>query len=146
MASVLSQAYRLSCAGLVGAQLYFVAVATRVVFPSEVAALPRADPRRALAADLVGAMLSRLDAATLSLAAIAVLCAVARGRRWAALLPLAAGLCAAASAALVTPRIHAMREAGQVGLPRFGILHAVSGGLLVVEMIALCIAALRDGD
>jgi hypothetical protein len=48
--------YLLSCGALVGGQLFFAAVAAQVVFPREVAALPRDDPRRQLAADLVGAM------------------------------------------------------------------------------------------
>ena len=76
MPTVLSYAYRLSCALLAGAQLFFVAVAAQVIFPRDVAALPRSDARRQLAADLVGSMLARLDAATISLSALAVLCAV----------------------------------------------------------------------
>jgi hypothetical protein len=143
MAMVLSQVYRLACAGLFGAQLFFAAVAAQVVFPREVAALPRSDARRQLAADLVGSMLARLDAGTLAVSALAVVCAVALGKWRAALLPLAAGLCALASAAVVTPRIHALRDAGQVALPKFGMLHALSSLLLLTEMLLLCVAALR---
>ena len=62
--------YRFCCGGLVGAQLFFAAVAAQVVFPRDVAALPRDHPRRQLAADLVGSMLARLDAATLALTAV----------------------------------------------------------------------------
>jgi len=143
MTSLLSRLYPLFCGGLCGAQLFFAAVAAQVVFPREVAALPRGDPRRSLAADLVGAMLARLDAATIALSALAILCAVLLSQRRAALLPLLAGLCAAASAGLVTPRIHAMREAGQTALPRFGLLHAASSCLLLAEMAMLCVAAVR---
>jgi hypothetical protein len=132
--------YRLCCGGLVGAQLFFAAVAAQVVFPRDVAALPREHPRRQLAADLVGAMLSRLDAGTMALSAVAVVCAVLPGRWRAAIAPLLAGLCAAASALLVTPAIHAMRAAGQTGTGRFGLLHAVSSGLLIVEMVLLAVA------
>jgi hypothetical protein len=144
MTSLLSRVYPLLCGGLCGAQLFFAAVAAQMVFPREVAALPRDDARRTLAADLVGAMLARLDAATLALSALAIVCAVLLSQRRAALLPLLAGLCAAASVGLVTPRIHALREAGQTGLPRFGLLHAVSSCLLLAEMIMLAVAALRS--
>ncbi len=143
MTSLLYKIYPLLCGGLCGAQLFFAAAAAQVVFPREVAALPRDDARRKLAADLVGGMLARLDAATIALTAAAILCAVLISQRRAALLPLLAGLCAAASVAFITPRIHAMREAGETSLPRFGLLHAVSSSLLLVEMILLCIAALR---
>jgi hypothetical protein len=143
MPTVLSHAYRLSCALLAGGQLFFAAVAAQVVFPRDVAALPRSDARRQLAADLVGSMLVRLDAATISLSALAVLCAVLLSQRKAAVLPLVAGLCAALSAAVITPRIHAMREAGETALPRFGLLHAVSSCLLLAEMIILIVAAVR---
>src|SRR5436309_788985 len=96
--------HRLSCGGLAGAQIFFAAAAAQVAFPAAVAALPREDARRRLAADLVGQMLARLDAATLAFAALAVLCAVlARLRRSAAVLPLIAGLCALASMAAITP-------------------------------------------
>jgi hypothetical protein len=143
MATLLSQAYRLACALLVGAQIFFAAVAAQAVFPREVAALPRGDPRRTLAADLVGQMLARLDAATIALSAAAVLCAFSLAQRRAALLPLLASLCAAASALLITPRIHAMREAGETALPRFGLLHAASSGLLLLEMALLAVAFVR---
>ena len=56
---------------------------------------------------------------------------------------LLAGLCAALSAAVITPKIHAMREAGETALPRFGLLHAVSSCLLLAEMIILIVAAVR---
>jgi hypothetical protein len=143
MTMVLSQAYRLACALPLGAQLFFAAVAAQVVFPREVAALPRGDARRTLAADLVGSMLARLDAATIALSAVAVVCAFSLAQRRAALLPLLAGLCAAISALAITPRIHAMREAGETALPRFGQLHASSAGLLLLEMALLAVAFLR---
>src|SRR5205807_9970107 len=113
-------------AALVGADLVVIA-AGLVTF-----ALARRQ-----AGDLVGAMLARLDAATLVLAALLVILA---GRRPAALLPLAAGLCAAASVLYFTPQIHAMREAGQITGGRFGMLHGLSNVLLLVEMILLAIA------
>jgi hypothetical protein len=138
----MDRAFRLICALVAGAQLFFAAVAAQVVFPREVAALPRDEPRRTLAADLVGAMLARLDTAVLALSAVAFVLAVASGRRRLALLPLVAGLCAAASAFWATPQIHALRASGQTGTPRFGMLHGVSSSLLLVEMILLAIAAL----
>jgi hypothetical protein len=141
MARLLPFVYRLCCLGLIGAQLFFVAVASQTVFPREVAALPREHPRRALAADLVGAMLVRLDAATIALSAAAVICALGAHSRRAAVLPLLAGLCALASAALITPAIHGMREAGQTALPRFGLLHGLSAGLLLLEIVLLLAAA-----
>jgi hypothetical protein len=133
--------YLLSCAGLVGAQLFFAVVAAQAAFPAEVATLPRDDPRRQLAADLVGAMLARLDAATVALTAVAVICALVLGRRRAAIAPLLAGLCALTSALLVTPSIHALRVAGSSSSARFGLLHGVSSGLLVLEMVLLAVAA-----
>jgi hypothetical protein len=132
--------YLLSCGALFGAQLFFAAGAAQVAFPSEVAALPRDDPRRQLAADLVGAMLGRLDAATIAGTAVAVVCAMLLGRRWAAIAPLLAGLCAVASTALVTPAIHSMREAGATASRRFGLLHGASSSLLILEMLLLAIA------
>jgi hypothetical protein len=135
--------YRLSCGGLFGAQLFFAAVAAQVVFPAEVAALPRDHPRRQLAADLVGAMLARLDAGTLAFTAVAVVCAIVLGRRRLAIAPLLAGLCALASALWVTPAIHAMRAAEATTSGRFGLLHGVSSGLLVLEMILLVVAVWR---
>ena len=143
MARTLSQVYRLSCAALFGAQLFFAAGAAQVVFSREVARLPHDDARRLFAADAIGAMLQRLDAATLALTALAVLCAIRLSRRRAAVLPLVAGLCALASAALLTPAIHAMREAGQVALPKFGMLHGASSLLLLLEMVLLAVAAWR---
>ena len=132
--------YLLVCGGLLGAQLFFAAVAAQAVFPREVAALPRDEPRRQLAADLVGTMLSRLDGATIAGAAVAVACAFVASRRSAALAPLLAGLCAVVSAWLITPAIHAMRAAGTTSVRRFGLLHAASTVLLFVEMILLAIA------
>lgn len=141
--------YRLISGGLFGAQLFFAAVAAQVAFPREVAALPAGDPRKALAGDLVGQMLGALDRITLSGAALAVACAVLVGRQGAlratraALLPLFAGLCAAASMLWITPSIHAMRAAGQTGLPAFGRLHAISASLLVAEMLLWLVAVWR---
>jgi hypothetical protein len=135
--------YQLSCGALVGAQLFFAAVAAQVAFPREVAALPREHPRRQLAADLVGAMLARLDAATLALAAVAVACAIVLGRPRSAIAPLLAGLCAAISALAVTPAIHSMRAAAETASGRFGLLHGVSSALLVMEMILLALALWR---
>jgi hypothetical protein len=132
--------YLLVCGGLLGAQLFFAAVAAQVAFPREVAALPRDDPRRQLAADLVGGMLSRLDGATIAGAAVAVACAFLAARRTAAIAPLLAGLCAVVSAWLVTPAIHALRAAGTTASRRFGLLHAASSGLLVLEMVLLAVA------
>jgi hypothetical protein len=133
--------FRVLCALLAGGQLFFAAVAAQVVFPRAVAELPRTEPRRTLAADLVGAMLARLDAATIVITALAVLLAVSGGRRKLSLLPLAAGLCAVASAFWFTPQIHAMRAAGQTAGARFGMLHGISSSLLLLEMILLAIAA-----
>jgi hypothetical protein len=133
--------FRLLCALLAGGQLFFVAIAAQVVFPRSVADLPRGDQRRVLSADLVGSMLSRLDTATLVISAVALVLAVASGRRRLALLPLVVGLCAAASAFWITPQIHALREAGQTGTPRFGMLHGISSSVLLLEMILLAVAA-----
>ena len=135
--------YRLCCAGLLGAQLFFALVAVQAVFPAEVAGLPRDHPRRQLAADLVGTMVARLDAGTIAFSAVAAICAIAAGRRRAAIAPLLAGLCASASALLVTPAIHSMRAAGEVASSRFGALHGISTGLLLLEMILLAVAAWR---
>ncbi len=132
--------YLLTCGALFGAQLFFAAVAAQVAFPREVAALPRDDPRRQLAADLVGAMLARLDAATIAGAGLAVVCAVLVGRWSAAIPPLLAGLCALASALLITPAIHGMRAAGATASARFGLMHGLSSGLLILEMILLVLA------
>src|SRR5207248_1143410 len=132
--------YRFCCGGLVGAQLFFAAVAAQVVFPRDVAALPRDHPRRQLAADLVGSMLARLDAATLALTAVAVVCALVLSRPRTAIAPLLAGVCAAASALFVTPSIQAMREAGTTASGRFAALHGGSSALLVLDMIRLAVA------
>ncbi|TMA43159.1 MAG: hypothetical protein E6J82_07505 [Deltaproteobacteria bacterium] len=114
-----------------------------MVFPRDVAALPRDHPRRQLAADLVGSMLARLDAATLALTAVAVVCALVLSRPRSAIAPLLAGVCAAASSLLVTPSIQAMREAGTTASGRFAALHGVSSALLVLEMILLAVAVCR---
>jgi hypothetical protein len=53
---------------------------------------------------------------------------------------LLAGLCALISSSFVTPRIHALRAAGQTQLPEFGRLHAISTGLLGVEILLLVVA------
>jgi hypothetical protein len=135
--------YVLCCGGLFGAQLFFAAVAAQVVFPKDVAELSRDHPRRQLAADLVGSMLARLDAATIALSAVAVVCAFVLSRPRHAIAPLLAGICALASALLVTPGIHAMREAGATASGRFAALHAVSSSLLVLEMILLAVALWR---
>ena len=135
--------YRLCCGGLFGAQLFFAAVAAQIVFPAEVAALPREHPRRQLAADLVGGMLARLDAGTIALSAVAVICALVASRRRAAIAPLLAGLCAVTSVVLITPAIQSMRAAGVTDTGRFGLLHAVSSSLLLVEMILLLVAVWR---
>jgi hypothetical protein len=118
--------YRLLCAALVGAQIFFV-VAAQVAF----------SVARPQAGEVVGSLLARIDAATLVVSAALVLLA---GRRPAALLPLGAGLCAAASVLYFTPQIHAMRLAGQTSGPRFGMFHGLSAGLLLIEMILLAIA------
>jgi len=118
--------YRLLCGALVGADLFFI-VAAQVAFAVA----------RPQAGELVGGMLARLDAATLVVAAVLVILA---GRRPAALLPLAAGLCAAASVLYFTPQIHAMRLEGQTTGARFGMLHGLSTGMLLIEMILLAIA------
>jgi hypothetical protein len=73
--------------------------------------------------------------------ALALVIAIASGRRRLSLLPLVVGLCAAASAFWITPQIHALREAGQTGTPRFGMLHGISSSLLLLELILLAIAA-----
>ena len=135
--------YRLCCGGLIGAQLFFAAVAAQAVFPAEVAALPREHPRRQLAADLVGVMLARLDAATIALTAVAVVIAIALRRRRGAIAPLLAGLCAVTSAVLITPAIQSMRAAGSTDTGRFGLLHGISSGLLVVEIVLLAVALCR---
>jgi len=135
--------YRLCCGGLFGAQVFFAAVAAQVVFPAQVAALPREHPRRQLAADLVGGMLARLDAGTIALSAVAVACAFFAGRRRAAIAPVIACLCAVTSVVLITPAIHSMRAAGVTGGGRFGLLHAVSSSLVLVEMLVLAFALWR---
>jgi hypothetical protein len=140
--------YRLVAAALLGAQIFFAAVAAQKVFPKEVAELPRGEPRRTLAADLVGQMLAPLDAATMVGGALCVGLAVllwraGSGSLRAALPPLLAALCAAASAYGTTPAIQAMRAAGTTGEPRFGMLHGLSSSLLLLEMALLLWAALR---
>jgi Domain of unknown function (DUF4149) len=156
--------YRLIASSLFGAQLFFAAVAAQKVFSSEVAALPRGDPRRTLAADLVGQMLSSLDAITILGCAVCVLLAfrslptaaplpstaapsatasaAERPSHRAALLPLVAGLCALASAFGTTPVIHSLRDANRTAEPLFGILHASSTLLLFTEMLLLVFASI----
>ena len=136
--------YRLSCAGLLGAQVFFAAVAARVAF--------QAGLDRQAAGDLAGAMLQRLDSAALAICAIAVLCAVLLGRRRLAVLPLLAGFCALLSSMVITPRIHALRVAGETRSPGFGRLHGVSAALLLLQIALLLVAvwlapgsAERDG-
>jgi hypothetical protein len=124
--------YRLSTAGLLGAQIFFAAVGAQVAF--------RSGLERHVSGNLVGAMLAKLDAATLALSAVATLCAVLLGGGRRALLPLLAGLLAAGSVFIVTPAIHAMREAGQTGTPAFGRMHGLSFGLMLAEMILLLLA------
>ena len=138
--------YRLSVGLLLGAQIYFATVAAPAAFPRDVAALPPGSPARSAAADLVGTQLASLDRMTLLLCAIAALCAIALARagapsaRTAAVPVLLAGLCALASSEWVTPRIHALRAAGQTQLPQFGRLHAVSTALVGVEIVLLLVA------
>jgi Domain of unknown function (DUF4149) len=145
---LLPSLYRLLAAALLGAQLFFAAVAAQKVFPKEVAALPRSEPRRVLAADLVGQMLGVLDPATMVCSALCACLAVllrraGEARLLAALPPLLVALCAAASAFGTTPAIQAMRAAGATGEPRFGMLHGISSSLLVLEMLLLLWASLR---
>src|SRR5438105_4018633 len=117
--------FRLTCALPLAAQLFFLAIAARAAFPREVAALPRGDPARAAAADLVGRLLAALDRMTLVCSAAAVIAAVLLSRRGvqraavAALPPLIAGVLAGISAALVTPAIHALRLSGQTSTQAF---------------------------
>ena len=138
--------YRVAAGLLLGAQVYFAAVAAPAAFPREVAALPTGHPARTAAANLVGVQLATMDRMTLLFCAVAALCAIALARtgmpaaRVAALPVLLAGLCALVSSSFVTPRIHALREAGQTHLPEFGRLHAVSTGLVAVEIVLLLVA------
>jgi len=125
--------FRLSCAGLLGAQIFFAAVAAQAVFHS-------GSLERRQAGDLVGAMLARLDAGTLAFTSIAVLCAVLLGQPRRALAPLLAGVLAALSAFAVTPAVHALRDAGETASRKFGMLHGASAALLLAEMILLAVA------
>ena len=133
--------YRLSAGLLLGAAVYFAAVAAPAAFPREVAALPPGHPLRTAAANLVGLQLAGLDRMTLVFCALSALCAIALARmgmataRLAALPMLLSGLCALVSSSFVTPRIHALREAGQTQLPEFGRLHALSTGLVGLEIL-----------
>jgi len=78
---------------------------------------------------------------TLLFCAVAALSAIVLARsgapsaRVGAVPVLLAGLCALISSSFVTPRIHALRAAGQTQLPEFGRLHAISTGLLGVEIL-----------
>jgi len=138
--------YRLSAGLLLGADVFFAAVAAPAAFPREVAALPAGHPLRTAAADLVGTQLAALDRMTLLFCAVAALSAIALARsgmpsaRLAALPVLLAGLCALISSSFVTPRIHALRAAGQTHLAEFGRLHGISTGLVAVEMLLLVAA------
>jgi Domain of unknown function (DUF4149) len=146
MTLICAYLYRLSAGLLLGAAVYFAAVAAPAAFPREVAALPPGHPMRTAAADLVGSQLAALDRMTLLFCAISALCAIALARmgvasaRVAAIPVLLAGLCALASSSFVTPRIHALREAGQTQLPEFGRLHGISTGLVGVEILLYLLA------
>ena len=138
--------YRLAAGLAAGAQLFFVAISAQSIFTSAIAALPRTDPARTNAANLVGVQLAQLDRLTLALTAAAALSAIFLARsgvphaRRAALPALLAGLGAFASSAFITPAIHALRAAGEVATPRFGMLHGLSSGVLLLELIALLTA------
>ncbi len=138
--------YRLSAGLLLGAHVFFAAVAAPSAFPREVAALPPGSPARSAAADLVGAQLAALDRMTLLFSALAALCAIALARagiasgRRAAVPVLLTGLCALVSSEWVTPRIQALRAAGQTQLSEFGRLHAISTALVAVEIVLLLVA------
>ena len=138
--------YRLSAGLLLGAGVFFAAVAAPAAFPREVAALPPGHPLRTAAADLVGAQLAALDRLTLLFCALAALSAILLARmgmasaRAAAVPVLLAGLCALVSSSFVTPRIHALREAGQTQVAEFGRLHAISTALVGVEILLSLVA------
>lgn len=138
--------YRVAAGLLLGAQAYFAAVAAPAAFPREVAALPAGHPLRTAAANLVGVQLAALDRMTLLFCALAALCAIVLARagmpasRAAAVPALLTGLCALVSSSFVTPRIHALRDSGQTQLAEFGRLHAISTGLLGVEILLLLVA------
>ena len=72
--------YRLSAGLLLGAAVYFAAVAAPAAFPREVAALPPGHPLRTAAANLVGSQLAALDRMTLLFCALSALCAIALAR------------------------------------------------------------------
>ena len=113
MIQVLAYLYRLAVGVLLGAQVYFAAVAAPAAFPREVAALPPGSPLRTAAADLVGRQLDSLDRLTLLFCAVAALCAIGLARagvasaRRAAVPALLAGLCALVSSSWVTPTMAA---------------------------------------
>ena len=135
--------YRLSAGLLLGAQVFFAAVAAPAAFPREVAALPPGHPLRNAAADLVGTQLAALDRMTLLFCALAALSAIVLARTGlpsARVAAIPALLCALFSSSFVTPRIHALRAAGETQLPEFGRLHAISTGLLGVEILLLLVA------
>src|SRR5437016_11237971 len=102
--------YRFAVGALLGAQIFFAAVAAPAAFAEA----------RPQAGALVARMLGALDRAALVAAALAVAAAVVLRRPRAALPPLLAGLAATASLLAVTPAIHALRDQGQVGSPLFG--------------------------
>ena len=146
MIRVFAYVYRLAAGLLLGAQVYFALVAAPAAFPREVAALPAGSPARTAAANLVGAQLASLDRMTLLFCAVAALSAILLARtglpsaRAAAVPVLLAGLCALISSSFVTPRIHALRAAAQTQLPEFGRLHAISTGLVGLEILLLLAA------
>lgn len=139
----MNRLYPLLLSLLAGAQVFFIWISTQVVFPKAISALPREDPLRRNAADTVGGMLLRLDKASLSIGAICALWAILQGHRLQAALPAAVALSAALSVLWITPEIHALREAGNTASGRFGMLHGLSSGLLLLEIVLLCIAAWR---
>jgi len=147
MVRFLERAFRFLCAAQAGAQLFFIAAATQVIFPPQVALLPHENSRRTLAADLVGQLLVRLDSASLVVSGAAVLLSLwlwrlgeSSSRR--ALQPLLAGLCALASMLGTTPAIQLLRAANRTGDPLFGKLHGLSSGLLLCELLLFAWAAL----
>jgi len=148
MTSYLDRAFRFLCGAQAGAQLFFTIAATQVIFSSEIAALPHEDPRRILAADQVGQLLGRVDAMTIVVTFVTFLLAWLIANREGvslrrALPPMLAGLCAIASIFGTTPAIHALRAANRTGELRFGLMHALSSTLLILEMLLFAWAALR---
>ena len=148
MTSYFDRAFRFLCGAQAGAQLFFTIAATQVIFSSEIAALPHEDPRRTLAADQVGQLLARVDTMTIivSFVTFCVAWSIANQKRVSlrrALPPLLAGLCAITSIFGTTPAIHALRATNRTGELRFGLMHALSSTLLILEMLLFAWAALR---